>query len=1496
MALLDKNSFETIRDIEFRPEFKLIGLKYLRDKAGRERDLRELYRGRAPYELLQNADDAGAKRAFFILHEDGLAFVHDGKWFTLNNFRSLADGWSDKDPKECIGHKGLGFRSVLDITPSPYLIRLGTRDFFAVKFAWSLNHGHIQETLKRDPGSKAEYERWKRTGQSVCPVMAIPGLAKKSNLGGGGIILDQLDGNKYGASLTTMFWFPQNDPDITNQALSSLSPTPMTAKTDGRKVLLQFFNNEVSVLLPFLSSIREVFLYEMMRRITSVRILEKDGAVQKNELHLRVEADGKSRNRSFFHMHFGIVIPPFIRNQPDTPLAVKQMEKVKVVLSVRLEGGKPAYRDESKFHVYFPTEEGTGTGFVVHGDFFVKPDRTRLMGGKYNEWLLACAAQKAANDFLTELLKRYPPASVFEALSPQPYPATENSKDFVSLFSNELQKRDAPFVPTRIGLLRREEVILPPKVDEEGFWESEFSENLCSVVGGKRAFLAHRDDSKKVREFMRLAEVAVLEPEKLLDFIGVASKSPKPPEWWYKCYTYMVEDDCLSRKSHEFFSGRKLIPTGSSVLKVPSEENIVVCLMPKADYSSLAVPKLFSSIFAFLDQGLSELLEDGGDYVLHWVLDRFHIARFQATELLPKAIRHCASRILSGSDPVNATDLRKVWIFIKKVTKLARTTIISLDFWRDVGRFPFPIRECLSPSSCEPIDFAPAFLTYLPDPYLKPGSCLLGVEGLRRVDAHFLTEAIKESKDSRNEWLDFLKMVGVDSMPKLLEYGRVVTKGQDLPLSSDGPKSVQSSGFTGERQLDENKAVSEVIANEGFWEDLIENLPSCGHENVKDLRSLTLIEGLGPCSELASQEYRSGNDDWSKRLWNQIRSLPIDSLLSIGEDSLYCRGGSVGGHTSSIGSYLRRQLETYAWLPSSQGPVTGSGCFSRLHNRRLISKGRLDFELGDFLLPYVVAESLDTCSRLEHFEIKMLDDAESASPETLWRAVALIGERLSMDWGIENILQVPSRWRLVRGAIQEIYHALNRAGFQTTSKVRLAARIDGKISFIQPPLYYAEPGSSLEQAFKGVLPLLDADRPYPQLFAAAGVTELIPGKTVHEQFLSEQTSSSNLHLYRDIKELLAPLFLAAVIVRSERPRNVDLVLRRLEERFTVKTCSSLSVSFSLADKPAVNQVVEFPKFYLMRSVVPGAGAIQEAHYTLYATGRSASSFYDLEIDADALGEAIAPIFLDGITDEIAALFPRIASRFQTLRGDTNSMEDYMFHQLGISREAQEMARALCSGEYTEGSFSVPPPPPPAHLIIPKSGLPRGEGTSLTQTLHKHHIDLNKKTENLINAVARRTVNESAAPPKSSEITPQQEVRGTMGEEEILRRLNLPGGWEGFVLFSDDRKSRCGYDFLCKQQENQVKFEIKTFLANGHVYLTVRELQQASASGASYYLVGVLDDGGPAQDWKTFIIRNPLEHLLHHGKFDYEARLEAAAAELFNLTNAAERQEPARVSN
>src|SRR6266404_650095 len=295
-APLDLSRFTQIKDSEFRPGYDLTALKYLRDKAGRERDLRELYRGRAPYELLQNADDAKAKIVVFIMSDEGLAFAHDGNWFTVANFRSLADGWSDKDPNECIGHKGLGFRSVLDLTPSPHLLTLTGTEFFAIKFTWALNNGHFQEIFKRNPSLRSHYDDWTKNGQLVCPVMSIPGLAKKQGLGAAVSIYDKLMKGHFGG-YTTLFWLPVSDPEVPKKTLDELGPAPISEES-----LRNFLTDEVSILLPFLKSVEKVLLFRMHERVGSVVLRPSAGDRENGVVSVTTDDEGNRSAKSFFQM------------------------------------------------------------------------------------------------------------------------------------------------------------------------------------------------------------------------------------------------------------------------------------------------------------------------------------------------------------------------------------------------------------------------------------------------------------------------------------------------------------------------------------------------------------------------------------------------------------------------------------------------------------------------------------------------------------------------------------------------------------------------------------------------------------------------------------------------------------------------------------------------------------------------------------------------------------------------------------------------------------------------------------------------------------------------------------------------------------------------------------------------------------------------------------------------------------------------------------------
>jgi len=791
----------------------------------------------------------------------------------------------------------------------------------------------------------------------------------------------------------------------------------------------------------------------------------------------------------------------------------------------------------------------------------------------------------------------------------------------------------------------------------------------------------------------------------------------------------------------------------------------------------------------------------------------------------------------------------------------------------------------------------PAFLSYFPDSHGGTNNCLFGIKGLRRIKSKFLEYLISESNLSNFDWQQFFKNAGVSQNLKLLKYKRLVGV-TELSFDADFSDIPSQTTFCGDHQNDENRSVVEILKNENLWGRMIANSVLCDHNYPLVLQSLTLIEGLSNYTKTVDEKYRKGEDDWTEMLWSLIKGLPLSSISELEKDGVFCRGGGPGGHAFNIGSYLQLQLEHYNWLPSTLGPVSRMEAFGRLFSRRLISKGRTDEEIGDKLFPYVIVNSLDDLAKLEGLGIEILDDAESASNTALFRALQMLGERLSIEWGCEEIIKKRPNWRLVRGAIQEIYRMLNQ--YQDISTVpegiKFATRTTDGITFKASPLYYAKPGSPLEKAFLGILPLFDSDRPFVKLFDQINVIRLIPDETVTEKFLAEKNSIP-AHLLRDeIINNLSPYFLSLIIARSEKAKLSEMILRRIRERFDVKAADNLIVSYSLIDDPSIERTIDFPKFYVQRRPIHISGAIKEINYTLYFTGEPSLSLTSSKIDADALGEALATIFLDGSSEELSWLFPRITSRYHLLDGQKDEMQDFLHCQLGISREALDMGRAMLTGEAIEIEPISPPPPAKIISTFDTNGTMQLLGKqSFEEKIRKHQEHLNQKTNGIVLRLITNTTNERKDEKstlnadgityfKGNEgITLEQETRGKKGEEEIKRRLQLPGGWESFKLIADKRKQGCGYDFLCIMGGNdEVEIEVKTFTRDGHIVVTSRELQEAATSNDGYFLVGVLDNGGPENEWKTYIRQNPIDILLMKGEFDIDTRLQSSANEIFDL--------------
>jgi hypothetical protein len=124
------------------------------------------------------------------------------------------------------------------------------------------------------------------------------------------------------------------------------------------------------------------------------------------------------------------------------------------------------------------------------------------MQGEYNKWLLKKAANKAANEFFTQLLDGFKPSRVFDAFVPNESSSTGLASQFTLMLSEELGQRKAAFVPTRKGLLHSGKVGIPPREDTSGFWEGHFLEVFSEAIEEKKAFLSPGEDGKGTRALL----------------------------------------------------------------------------------------------------------------------------------------------------------------------------------------------------------------------------------------------------------------------------------------------------------------------------------------------------------------------------------------------------------------------------------------------------------------------------------------------------------------------------------------------------------------------------------------------------------------------------------------------------------------------------------------------------------------------------------------------------------------------------------------------------------------------------------------------------------------------------------------------------------------------------------------------------------------------------------------------------------------------------------
>jgi len=100
------------------------------------------------YELLQNADDAGASEIHFTVSEKQLVVEHNGTPFTQDNVRAISYFGKGKTDITKIGHFGLGFKSVFAYTASPLVH--SSEESFEITQLYSVATAEYPNDLKKE--------------------------------------------------------------------------------------------------------------------------------------------------------------------------------------------------------------------------------------------------------------------------------------------------------------------------------------------------------------------------------------------------------------------------------------------------------------------------------------------------------------------------------------------------------------------------------------------------------------------------------------------------------------------------------------------------------------------------------------------------------------------------------------------------------------------------------------------------------------------------------------------------------------------------------------------------------------------------------------------------------------------------------------------------------------------------------------------------------------------------------------------------------------------------------------------------------------------------------------------------------------------------------------------------------------------------------------------------------------------------------------------------
>jgi hypothetical protein len=390
----------------------------LKSDRGVQNHFAKSYQSRFFLELLQNSRDAikagkiekGKIKAW--IESDTFCFANNGAEFNENGIKSICyPAISTKGEKGMIGHKGIGFNSVLEITDQPMIVTGYGTIYFSNKDA---------AALINDVSKPAD----------ILPLFQLPLFGDQT--------LSEVYPKLHDEGFTTVFMFP------------------LDKRTDEESVISQAREITAEDVI-FLGDIQELSIAGEVKKILATTPL----------IHFQ-DIDGPRIFKQYdYPFNFSKeTVSKFLEDEAEQFQTDPSVE-CKFLLEVdESENFIPA--GNAKLYLYYALEADTGLSFGIHSFFSVGLDRKSLTGkSPLNDELFKTLADYYGNDFLSQIKKDYP-GSVLDILA---YTRKNNAglNAFYDLLKFNLKGKGFIYHPSAGRYVTPEEILLVTKEEADLF-------------------------------------------------------------------------------------------------------------------------------------------------------------------------------------------------------------------------------------------------------------------------------------------------------------------------------------------------------------------------------------------------------------------------------------------------------------------------------------------------------------------------------------------------------------------------------------------------------------------------------------------------------------------------------------------------------------------------------------------------------------------------------------------------------------------------------------------------------------------------------------------------------------------------------------------------------------------------------------------------------------------------------------------------------------------